>query len=212
MSETPLTTIYIVRHGQSTGNVDQTTGGSDPELTELGRQQITEVTQKLKKIHFDTILCSDLKRAVQTAEILRTENQLEVKVHDVLRERSYGSFYTNKSREEIRALIEQLHQKVQSLTDDELWHHKEVDDMESNEEAITRFITFLREVAIAYQGQTVLIVGHGNLMRSFLVKLGYAKLKELPTNTIVNGAVITVTSDGVDFFLDEVSGVNKKSL
>lgn len=206
-----LTTIYIVRHGQSEGNVDHVAGGPDPKLTALGQKQIRNVKKKLKNISFDAIFSSDMTRAIQTAEILNTERKLAIATHKVLRERHFGNFYDGKNHQEIMHYLDILHQKFKDMSDDEVWVHKEVADMESYEEASTRFITFLREVAVGYQGKTLLIIGHGNLMRSFLVKLGYETFSELRTKIVVNGGIIKVKSDGVDLFLEEVSGVEKFS-
>lgn len=62
------TTIYLVRHGQSVGNLrDQFIGHTDVELTDLGRQQAEMTAWYLKGIPADHIYSSDLTRAYETA-------------------------------------------------------------------------------------------------------------------------------------------------
>ena len=65
--------LYLVRHGQSTGNVGGTLmGQSDHPLTELGEEQARAAAARLAPFGPMPLHCSDLPRAVATAErILR---------------------------------------------------------------------------------------------------------------------------------------------
>lgn len=61
--------VYVVRHGQSEGNRQELhCGWSDTPLSELGHRQAMRANGYLKDICFDRIYCSDLPRAVQTAQ------------------------------------------------------------------------------------------------------------------------------------------------
>lgn len=63
--------LYLIRHGQTTSNVEVSHAGWAPvELTDLGRQQAAQAGEWLKKIVFDRLYCSDLLRAQQTADIM----------------------------------------------------------------------------------------------------------------------------------------------
>lgn len=60
--------LYLVRHGQSEGNVKRYFHGqTDYPLTDLGRQQAAEVAEKLKDTPFTRCCTSNLQRAYQTA-------------------------------------------------------------------------------------------------------------------------------------------------
>jgi ribonuclease H / adenosylcobalamin/alpha-ribazole phosphatase len=65
--------LYLVRHGQSTGNVGGTLmGQSDHPLTELGEAQARAAAERLAPVGPMPLHCSDLPRAVATAgHILR---------------------------------------------------------------------------------------------------------------------------------------------
>lgn len=68
-----MTKIYLIRHGQTVFNEQGVISGQiETDLTELGRRQALEGALKLKNegVHFDVILCSPLKRAKETAEII----------------------------------------------------------------------------------------------------------------------------------------------
>jgi len=61
--------LYLVRHGQSTGNVGGTLmGQSDHPLTELGEAQARAAAARLAPFGPMPVHCSDLPRAVATAE------------------------------------------------------------------------------------------------------------------------------------------------
>jgi len=61
--------LYLVRHGQSTGNIGGTLiGQSDHPLTELGEAQARAAAERLAPFGPMPVYCSDLPRAVATAE------------------------------------------------------------------------------------------------------------------------------------------------
>lgn len=62
--------LYLVRHGQSTGNERQLFFGlRDHPLTELGREQARQAAEKLKEVEFTRCVASPLARAWDTAMI-----------------------------------------------------------------------------------------------------------------------------------------------
>ena len=61
--------LYLVRHGQSTGNIGGTLiGQSDHPLTELGEAQARAAAERLAPFGPMPVHCSDLPRAMATAE------------------------------------------------------------------------------------------------------------------------------------------------
>lgn len=209
MSTNTPTTFYIVRHGQSKWNQNPESADADSEMTELGINQIREVLTKFKSIDFSAVFSSPLKRAVQTAEIFINGRNMKVMIDERLRERDFGSFYKNKTTEEVKSLIKKLYKKIDTFPETDLWNYKIIDDMESEGEAVHRFMEFLKQTATSFEGKNVFIVGHGNLMRSFLVQLKYGTLKELKPGSLSNAGYIKVKCDGKSFSLEEVVGVKK---
>lgn len=97
----------------------------------------------------------------------------------------------------------------EKLSDEEGWSFRVADDIETDEELVSRFITQLREIAVAYPGKTVLVVSHGGPIRMFLVKTGYGSKKELTSGTFENAGYVKVLSDGINFFIKDVKGITK---
>jgi broad specificity phosphatase PhoE len=96
-----------------------------------------------------------------------------------------------------------------ALADKDWLSHRIVHNAETGEEMNTRFLLFLRELAMGYTGKTILVVSHGDMMRNLLVHLGWGSHIELRGNTIVNTAYIKLETDGVDFFVTETKGITK---
>ena len=64
--------IYVVRHGQTDWNVaGKCQGRTDIELNNTGIEQAKNTKEQLKNYNIDLIICSPLKRAIKTAEILK---------------------------------------------------------------------------------------------------------------------------------------------
>jgi broad specificity phosphatase PhoE len=63
--------LILVRHGESTWNAEERLQGQlDPPLSERGRTQARALAPVLEKVPDDRIVCSDLSRARETAELL----------------------------------------------------------------------------------------------------------------------------------------------
>ena len=205
-------TIYIVRHGETHHNKNEIMQGQvDSPLTENGQSQAKEREESLKHIHFDKLFSSDLGRTVQTSEILNTNRKLEINTTKLLREKHFGVYESKPIKfflDENRELLE----KFEQLSEDEKKYFKYHASQESDDEACSRMLTFLREIGATYIGKTILVVSHGSIMRALLRHLGFAKYGELPPGAIDNTGYIKLETDGVDFFVRETVGINKKQL
>ena len=183
-------------------------GQSDSPLTEDGLEQAKTTARELKDINFDAIFSSDLHRTQKTAEIIKLERQLEIQTSKELRERTYGN-WEGKIGEEFRENFQHLFDKIKQLTEKEQKEFKFADDIESDDQVISRFVTRLREIAVAYPNKTVLVVTHGGCIRTFLMHTGYVRYGELPVGSFSNAGHVKVLSDGIDFFIKEVKGIKK---
>ena len=80
-------TIYLIRHGESTSNVDKTfTGQLDAELTELGRRQAAAIASYFLGRLVDRIYASDLSRAYETAQPLSKISRVPIEKNKAFRE------------------------------------------------------------------------------------------------------------------------------
>ena len=83
--------LYLVRHGQSTGNLRQLFYGvRDYPLTELGREQARQAADKLKEVTFTRCAASPLSRAWDTAMICTEGRYVTPEACPALREQDMG--------------------------------------------------------------------------------------------------------------------------
>jgi len=95
--------LYLVRHGQSTGNVGGTLmGQSDHPLTSLGEEQARAAAARLAPFGPMPVCCSDLPRALATAERIAAGWEGRVVPDARLREIDMGA-YEGRSWEEFEA-------------------------------------------------------------------------------------------------------------
>lgn len=202
MSQADLSycTLYIVRHGQTDWNArGLLQGQSDIPMNNEGIKQAKMLSKNLQDIKFDAIFSSDLVRAKRTAEIIAFERKMAVATTKLLRERRYGKFEGKPYR-----MMHQFHNTWEKLSKQERSRLRADQGYETDEEAVSRFITFIREVSTVHLGKTILIVAHGGIMRAFLNHLSD---NTYLTGSISNLAYIKLESDGVDFFIKELYGI-----
>lgn len=63
--------LFLVRHGQSEGNLG--VHKTDPDLTELGKRQAELIARRLVSQEIEILLCSPLRRSLQTARVISKE-------------------------------------------------------------------------------------------------------------------------------------------
>lgn len=150
-----MTTLYLARHGETVDNVNKIMQGQTQGcLTETGRQQACKLRDRLMKIHFDAIISSDLRRAIDTANIVAQPRKIEVETTPLLRERDWGSF--------TGCYIPDL--KDLPFTD----------DIETIEQLKKRAKVFLEYIKERYNDMTVLAVGHG-IINKAIQSVAYGK-------------------------------------
>lgn len=201
-----MTTFYLVRHGETDWNKRRVIQGQmDIPLNATGEQQAKDAAQKLKHIKFDLAFSSDLLRAKRTTEIIALEHKLAVETTEILRERHFGELQEKPSE-----MLQTHFKLMQAMADEERKNHVFATGVESDAMVISRVITFLRETAIAYPGKTILVGTHGGILRMMLVHLGYYSYAEADRSRVKNTAHLILETDGVEFFVKEMVGLEKR--
>lgn len=206
MTAENVCTFYIIRHGQTDWNINELIQGQkDIPLNETGEQQAQEIAKTLKNIQFDAAFSSDLLRAKRTTEIVALEQNIIVQTTKLLRERQLGNFVGKSLK-----LLKTIEEEYNILTEKEKEEYKKHHGIESTEEMVNRFISFLRETALTHLQKTVLVGTHAGMMSVLLLHLGYCTREQLQAGAIKNGGYIKVQSDGIEFFIKETHGIEMK--
>jgi broad specificity phosphatase PhoE len=88
-----LRSFYFIRHGETDWNVERRLqGSSDIPLNAKGREQAHLAAQNTADLPIEIIVSSPLSRALETAEIINTNFNVELIVDDRLAEKHYGDF------------------------------------------------------------------------------------------------------------------------
>lgn len=205
--KTEYCTFYIVRHGQSQSNIDDLLSGHEESpLTQKGKAQAKEIASILKGVKFDAVFSSDRSRAMQTVEGMALERKLVLKTTEALREKFYGP-YEGRKRLEVKNELKHLFDQYKTLSNKDKHTFRIYQGGETDHEAVERVMLHLRELSLAYPGKTLLIGSHGGIMRYLLIRLGKLTY-DSDTHAVRNTAYLKLRCDGVDFFVDEMYGVD----
>lgn len=139
------TEITYFVHGTTTDNEnDIATGWLPGELSELGKQQSKNLGELVGNQKFDIVFCSDLKRAVDSAELV-FGGKYEIKTDERLREANYGD-YNGKPhtfKKEMNNYVNNAFSNGES--------YKDVEE---------RMKDFLKEISNKYPEKKIAIVAH----------------------------------------------------
>tara|TARA_B100000959_G_scaffold128777_1_gene135112 strand:- start:1806 stop:2342 length:537 start_codon:yes stop_codon:yes gene_type:complete len=172
--------IWFVRHAQSEYNQKKLfTGWHDPQLTEHGINKAIELKQDLNGINFDAVYSSPLKRALQTANILIT-NQ-EIIIDERLKERSYGD-WSSKHKDEIKEEIGESNYHAARRG----WETSPPNG-ESLRDVSIRVQSFLDELP---KSGNILVISHGNTIRAISVLIGINNKTNVDSFEIKVGTIL----------------------
>ncbi|MDR1126195.1 MAG: histidine phosphatase family protein [Deltaproteobacteria bacterium] len=217
-------TIYIVRHGQTEFNIQNTVQGfSDSPLTEQGRAQAAKLGRGLKGVPFSAAFASDLGRQRDTARLILAENdarqQPELAEVYGLREWNCGGFEEKPIREMWSAIFRrhglpgrdlaaEYKQLVGKLGYEGIIRAiNECDPTgaaETYEEIMSRAKAAMRRVVddtLAAGGGNALVVTSGGLVRSILHLLVPGQYQDQSIN---NCAVTILRYDDGKYTLESV--------
>ena len=158
-----MTRLYLVRHGETFDNAAKILQGQVPgELNQTGISQAEAVRDKMKDEDIDAFVSSDLRRSIQTCEIIAEPHHKDVETTELLRERDWGSM-TGKF--------------IPGLPKDPNDWPK---DVETIAHLKARAKNFLAWIKITYPGKTVLAVGHGIVNKAIQSVYFNKPMNEIP--------------------------------
>lgn len=168
---TENTRIYVIRHGESVGNLHRIClGHTDLDITELGVKQAEKTAEALSCVDFAAIYASDLIRAVHTAEPHAKMRGLDVHTSEDFRELYFGN-WENAS---VLMLKEKFHDQFMIG-----WRQNfgtfTAPEGESVVAMAERMERGLKEIAGKHRGENILLTSHAAAIRALWGKIsGYA--------------------------------------
>lgn len=155
------TTIYLIRHGETPLTPERRfsgSGGSNPSLTEKGREQARAVAAELKKRNPKHLVVSPMQRTIETAEEISKVTGLEPVIDEDWTEASFGTWDGLTPFE----VDERFPDEYKAWVGDP-WY--EQGGGESYAATAERAGSALRRLAAQYPGETVAVVTHNVVVK-----------------------------------------------
>lgn len=176
--------IYVTRHGQTTWNINKRLQGCcNSDLTELGIKQAEALRDRLEDIDIQVIYTSPLKRAVDTANILKGNRNIEVICKDGLKELNFGE-YEGSIEEEL--LKEGRGKEISRIFSGDM--EARAPKGESLRELYDRIEETLEDILSKEKRERILIVSHGMALKAIMY---YFNNKENKFDEIMGQATLT---------------------
>ena len=184
--------LVLIRHGQSQMNLENVfTGWLDPKLTPAGEAEAKKVGQSLKEKGFKPALAftSVLTRAHQTLDFVLNELNLKnipIIKDQALNERHYGDLQgKNKAQTAAEFGDEQVH----------IWRRSydvPPPNGESLKDTAARTLPYFEGKILPElkAGKDVLVVAHGNSLRSIVMKLEELTPEQILKREIGTGVAV----------------------
>lgn len=161
-----VTTLYIVRHCQSTGNIDgRFQGRFDADVSPAGEQQLELLSLRFRNVGLDAVYTSPLIRARKTAEAVNRFHHLPVQEMDGLLELDVGDMENMK--------LSEIGEKYPDVAKN--WDQSpdlcEFPGGETMKEAYARVNAALDEIIEKNPGKTVFLATHGGVIRNLYARV-----------------------------------------
>lgn len=161
-----MTRIYLIRHGEAEGNVYRRAHGwCNGKITAKGLRQIDALAERFKDIPVDAVYSSDLSRAAATAGAITKYHRIPLHTDRRLREINMGEWEDVPFGNLSWYYPEQMHY---FNNDPDKWR---IPGAETFPQAVGRVKEALSDIAARHEGQTVVCVSHGMVIRSLLAEL-----------------------------------------
>lgn len=187
--------LYLVRHGQSTWNVQGRVQGQTmhPPLTELGRAQAERAACALRDAGIVRMLASDQVRALQTAQIIGARIGVPPLPSSLLREQDLGSWQGLTTEQALAAWRDRFGDD--GWTDPGREAQLRAPGGESLADVGARVAALLASPLVTEAPGAVALVSHGDTIRIAIGHLLGESPADMPWREIGNGQVCRVGPD-----------------
>ena len=193
--------IYLIRHGQTTGDVEDRYGGAyDDELSDKGITQAHELTNKLSNSGIQILFCSPLKRAQQTAQILKVNLDCEIRTIEDLRERNKNGILTGMTKNEAKIKYPEF---VEKLKD----YRSQIQGAESQDDFVERIKKAFKKVTNTKNYTTIGIVTHGGPIWAIFSDI----LNDSGLVDIADCAYVILNKEDQKLTIEKLDGIEYKS-
>jgi len=197
------TKLTIVRHGETEWNTAMRFQGiKNSHLTRFGYRQIELLAKALKNEEFDVCLCSNLQRAIETAQIINKYHRLKIIQSPDLNERNFG-------------ILEGLTWNEFMEIHPEVYENYQTDKINyciPNGESLVQFYhrvkNIFSQIVKDYEGKKILVVTHGGVLDSLIRMIFDYPLSSLRCFSTNNAAINSIVFAEGKWILEEWGNVS----
>lgn len=155
--------LFLIRHGETAWNKDsRLQGQTDILLSDAGRKQAEALSRRLAGENFSAFFSSNLKRSLETAEIIAKPHNQEVYISPGLQEINFGD-WEGLTIDEIRKNYSEIASKWWASP-----LETRVPGGETLGELAERSSIAVKSIVNRYPNQKVVVVAHGGTIRSIV--------------------------------------------
>ncbi|MCK5346592.1 MAG: histidine phosphatase family protein, partial [Candidatus Heimdallarchaeota archaeon] len=163
--------IYLIRHGETTGDVENRFGGDyEDHLLVKGKMQVKKLADKLVAKKIEIVYSSPRIRAQETASVISGKLNVPVKVVDNIRERNNYGIMTGMAKTDAKQKYPEESAKIQKSK-----LHHDVEGSEHYDDFKVRAKAGFDEILGSDKYETIAIISHGGSIGYFFreaLKLG----------------------------------------
>ena len=169
-----VTTVYLIRHAEAMGNINETfQGHTDCELSAKGRLQLEQLKERCREMDIECIFSSPLLRTRETADAVNFYHSLPIQVEDGLIEINGGVFEGQHWCD-----LPRLYPKAYDLWANDFANFQ-VENGESMEDVYNRITLTVTKLVACNHGKKIAMVTHGCAIRNFLSYANYSSLLQI---------------------------------
>lgn len=197
--------IYIIRHGETDWNkVRRLQGRSDIPLNEEGRRLARITGEALSSVNFRCIYISPLRRAKETAMLVKGDRQIDVIEDERLQEISFGIYEGHCCAKDNYEIPDP--DFMNFFTQPDQYHPPE--GAESIEELCARTTDFLQELVHTTQygaEDAILLSTHGAALRGLLSSVEKTDIAHFWQGGVHKNCAVTIldVTDGIITLVEE---------
>ena len=182
-----VTTLYIVRHCQSAGNLSgRFQGRFDAPVSETGEKQLELLSLRFRNEHLDAIYTSPLVRAYRTAEAINRFHNLPIQVCQGLSEIDVGEMEN--------LLLSEIGERFPQVAHD--WDY--APDLcvfpqgETMAQVYQRVGEAIDQIVAENPGKTVAVATHGGVIKNLNARVEYGCIEGLRQSAVFGNTSVSI--------------------
>jgi broad specificity phosphatase PhoE len=160
-----MKTVYLVRHGESEGNVGPRYQGETTPLTKEGEQQAQFMADRASKLTVEALIASPMVRAQQTAALISESTGLPIETSALFVERRRPSVQVGNLKESPE--VEEAEAAIIKSSGISGYRYSDEENFDDLKIRTGQALTFLEE----HTSSSILVVSHGVFLRNLAARV-----------------------------------------